>query len=91
MTLASSLPKAIPRQQLQVCIVSTIFFHFHLAIHLASGKNPSPAKMDEEERRIFLERERYQIEQIRQLDLEELQVEEVDDLDDSSDDDTDPT
>lgn len=34
----------------------------------------------------ILERERYQIEQIRELDLEELQVEEVDDLEDSSDD-----
>ena len=38
--------------------------------------------MDEER---ILERERYQIEQIRQLELEELQVEEVD-SDDSDDD-----
>ncbi|PNX64573.1 hypothetical protein L195_g062182, partial [Trifolium pratense] len=45
--------------------------------------------MDEEEdnRRRILERERYQIEQILQLDLEELQVEEVDDFHYSSDDD----
>lgn len=35
----------------------------------------------------LLERERQQIEQIRQLDFEELQVEEVDDFHDSSDDD----
>lgn len=35
----------------------------------------------------ILERERLQIEQIRQLDLEELQVEEVDDLQESSDED----
>lgn len=42
--------------------------------------------MEEDDRRI-LERERYQIEQIRELDLEELQVEEVDDLHDSSDED----
>ncbi|XP_057721985.1 uncharacterized protein LOC130936032 [Arachis stenosperma] len=47
--------------------------------------------MDEEERRILLDRERYQIEQIRQLDLEELQIEEVDDILESSDEDTDPT
>lgn len=45
--------------------------------------------MENENRRI-LERERYQIEQIRQLDLEELQVEEVDDLNYSSDDHNDP-
>jgi len=32
-----------------------------------------------------LERERLQIEQIRELDSEELQIEEVDDLDESSD------
>nr|XP_027186382.1 protein cereblon-like isoform X4 [Cicer arietinum] len=42
--------------------------------------------MEENDRRI-LEREMYQIEQIRQLDLEELQVEEVDDFQNSSDDD----
>lgn len=35
----------------------------------------------------MLERERYQIEQILELDLEELQVEEVDEFHDSSDDD----
>jgi cereblon len=35
----------------------------------------------------ILERERHQMEQIRELDLEELQVEEVDGLHDSSDDD----
>ncbi|XP_059657146.1 uncharacterized protein LOC132303760 [Cornus florida] len=35
----------------------------------------------------ILERERYQIEQIRELDSEELQVEEVEDLQDSSEDD----
>ncbi|CAL0323216.1 unnamed protein product [Lupinus luteus] len=45
---------------------------------------------DEEDQRRLFERERYQIEQIRQLDLEELQVEEVDDLHDSSDDNDDP-
>lgn len=35
----------------------------------------------------ILERERLQIEQIRELDFEELQVEEVDDLPDSDEDD----
>lgn len=39
----------------------------------------------------LLERERHQMEQIRELDLEELQVEEVDGLHDSSDDDLDAT
>lgn len=39
----------------------------------------------------ILEIERYQMEQIRELDLEELQVEEVDDLHGSSDDDIVPT
>ncbi|GLT73394.1 hypothetical protein SLA2020_452560 [Shorea laevis] len=39
----------------------------------------------------ILERERHQMEQIRELDLEELQVEEVDGLHDSSDDDLDAT
>lgn len=41
----------------------------------------------EEGNRRMLERERYQIEQILELDLEELQVEEVDEFHDSSDDD----
>lgn len=52
---------------------------------LHSQSNPSTGEMEDDQRRI-LERERYQIEQIRQLDLEELQVEEVDDLYYSSDD-----
>lgn len=39
--------------------------------------------------RSIIERERHQIEQIRELDFEELQVEEVDDARDSSDDDGD--
>lgn len=42
--------------------------------------------MDDERIR---ERERLQIEQIRELDFEELQVEEVDDLHDSDSDDND--
>lgn len=40
--------------------------------------------MDEER---ILERERYQIQQIRELDSEELLIEEVEGLDDSSDED----
>lgn len=40
--------------------------------------------MDEDR---ILERERYQIEQIRELDDEELQIEEVEGLPDDSDDD----
>lgn len=43
--------------------------------------------MENEER--ILERERLQMEQIRELDFEELQVEEVDDFLDSDDDDED--
>lgn len=43
-------------------------------------------KIDMAEERI-LERERYQIEQIRELDYEELQIEEVEQLHESSDDD----
>lgn len=34
----------------------------------------------------LLERERYQIQQIRELEFEELQIEEVDDLNESDDD-----
>lgn len=41
--------------------------------------------MDEEDR--ILERERLQMEQIRELDFEELQVEEVDEFRDSEEDD----
>jgi cereblon len=44
-------------------------------------------EQEDDNRRRILERERYQIEQILQLDLEELQVEEVDDFHYSSDDD----
>ncbi|XP_027354894.1 protein cereblon isoform X2 [Abrus precatorius] len=45
--------------------------------------------MDEEERQRLLERERFQIQLIRQLDLEDLEVEEVDDSDSDSDSDSD--
>ena len=43
--------------------------------------------MDEDHRQRLLERELYQIEQIRQLDSEELEIEEVEHGHQSSDDD----
>lgn len=63
-----------------------LLVHSIRLIQNAKPKTKAHREREEMDDRI-LERERHQMEQIRELDLEELQVEEVDGLHDSSDDD----